>query len=86
MVKDPPANVGDTDLFPGGKISPSTTTIEPVHHRACAPQQEKPLEQGVWTPQVESSPCSLQLEKAQAQQQKSVRGNKGPVQPANKGS
>ena len=84
VVKNPPANVGDTDMIPGlgrfpqamGKLSLGTTTIEPVHCRARVPQEEKPLEQEDCAPQLESSPHLLQLEKAHAQQQQSVRGNK----------
>ena len=45
--------------------------------RACAPQQEKPLQWEVHVQQVESSPCWSQLEKAHVQQQRpSVVKNK----------
>ena len=38
--------------------------------RACTPQQEELLQGEAHTPKVESNPRSLQLEKAQAQQQR----------------
>ena len=37
-------------------LSPSAATTEPMHPRAHVPQQEKP-------PQLESNPCSPQLER-----------------------
>ena len=39
---------------------------ELMHPRAHVPQQEKPLQWKARTPQLESSPCSLQLERAPA--------------------
>ena len=36
--------------------------------RSCAPQQEKPLQWGALTSDLESNPCSPQLEKVHAQQ------------------
>ena len=71
MVKDLPANTGDVGSIPGtwrtpytvGQPSPGATTPEPAHHRACALQQEKPRDEKALHNQ-ESSPYSLQLEKA----------------------
>ena len=52
-------------------LSPQAATTEAPVPRACAPQQEKPLQ---WETQhalqVEKGPCSLQLEKACEQQQR----------------
>ena len=48
--------------------------LGPVCSRACALQQEKPPQPGAHRPQLESSPCSLQLEK-------SLCSNKDPAQP-----
>ena len=39
-------------------------------HRAHAPPQRKPLQRETRAPQVKSSPCSPQLEKAPEQQQR----------------
>ena len=54
--------------LPQGKLSPCTPTTEPTCctteagvPRACAPQ-EKPPQLEACTPQLESSPCSSQLE------------------------
>ena len=45
-------------------MNPCATITE-----ACAPQQEKPPQQETWAPQLRVAPaCSLQLEKAWAQQ------------------
>ena len=71
VVKDLPANTGDVGSIPGtwrtpytvGQPSPGATTPEPAHHRACALQQEKPRDEKALHNQ-ESSPYSLQLEKA----------------------
>ena len=54
-----------------GQLSSSTTTTEPTFPRACAPQQEKPLQWETHT-QLESSPHPnparlLQLKKVHAQ-------------------
>ena len=57
-----------------GQRSPCATATEPARCRACAPQQEKPLQREALVLQVESSPCSPQLEK-------SPRSNKDPAQP-----
>ena len=48
--------------------------LKPPHPRACALQQEKPLQWEAHAPQLESSPCSPQLET-------SLRSDKGPAQP-----
>ena len=44
--------------------------------RSCALQQSKPQQQEAHTPQLESNPCSLQLEKACVQQQRPNRAKK----------
>ena len=103
LVKNLPANAGDTNSIPDpgrshtpwGNYSPVpqllSCTLEPgnrhyrarahVLHllkswspRARALQQEKPLQWEACTPQLESSPRWLQLEK-------SPWGNEDPVQP-----
>ena len=38
--------------------------LKPAHPRACALQQEKPLQQEAHVPQQESSPCSLHPDKS----------------------
>ena len=46
VVKNPPANAGDTGSIPAPgscHVDPCATTTEPAH-RACAPQQEKEIE------------------------------------------
>ena len=59
MVKNPPANAGDTSLIlaPGGnqvgQLSPCTATTERMWCRARAPKQERPWQQEVCTPQLE---------------------------------
>ena len=63
VVKCLPANAGDTSSIPG----PGRFHI-PHDNWTCAPQLLKPLSFRAWTPQPESSPYSLQLEKAHAQQ------------------
>ena len=79
VVKNPPANAGDTGsiLGPGTKIphavghlSPYTTPTEATCPRVCAPQKKKPLWWETCAPCLESSSHSLQLEKACAQQQR----------------
>ena len=52
--------------------SPRTATTEPTGHNYWihALQQEKPKEWETHTPQLENNPCSPQLEKAWAQQQR----------------
>ena len=51
--------------------------LKPLHFGACALQQEKPQQWEACTPQLESSPCLLHLEK-------SPRSHEGPVQPKTK--
>ena len=95
VVKNPPANAGDTGSSPGlGRshmprsnqarapqllslrsrahepqlLSLRATTTEARAPRARAPQQEKPPQWEVCA--TKSSPRSLQLEKARAQQRK----------------
>ena len=51
------------------QLSPCVPAAEPAHFRACAPQQEKPSQWETHAAQLESRPCSLQLEKACVQQQ-----------------
>ena len=83
VVKNQPANAGDMDSIPGSGRSymPQSNwaqvlqLLKPMCQRACAPQQrshcnEKPV-------QLESGPCSQQLEK-------SSHGNRDPAQPTNK--
>ena len=48
--------------------SPGATTTKPTHPRAHVSQQEKPPQQETCSPQLESSPCFPQLEKAYLQQ------------------
>ena len=50
-----------------GQLSSCTTSTEP---RACAPQREKPAQWDALVLPLESNPCSLQLEKACAQQRR----------------
>ena len=51
-----------------GQVSPCAPTTELPRPRAHALQQEKPPQGEAQAPQLESSPCSLQLENARAQQ------------------
>ena len=46
-----------------GQLGPNATTTEAHMPRAHAPQQEKPTQWEATAPQLESSPCLLQLEK-----------------------
>ena len=59
--------------------SPWATTAEPVYRRASARQGEKPLQWEACVPQLESSPCCLQLEKKACSEQwrPSMAKNKG---------
>ena len=50
------------------QLSPCATTTEPTCPRACPLQQQKPFQWDIHICQLESSPCSLQLEKAYTQQ------------------
>ena len=52
-----------------GQLSLCATTTEARVPRAWALQQEKPLQWEAYTPQLWSSPCLLQLEKACSQQE-----------------
>ena len=58
--------------------------LKPMHPRARAPKQEKPLRGEAWTPHLKSSPGPLQLEKSPcrnedpAQPQMIKLGGKGP--------
>ena len=77
VVKNLPANVGDTGSIPGPGRSHTPWVTRLVHHsywapssRARAPQQEKPLQWEAHEPQRSIAPRSLQLEKARAQQQR----------------
>ena len=56
--------------------SPGATTTEAQAPRAHTPQQEKPLQWKAYAPQLESSPHSLQLEKARAHQRPITVKNK----------
>ena len=76
VIKKPPANGGDTGSIPGPGRShmpvcnkASEPQLLSLHSRACAPQQEKPLQWDACKPCLESSPRSLQREKAHVQQQ-----------------
>ena len=57
-------------------LSPRAATIEDVEARACAPWQKKPPQWETHASQLESSLRSLNLEKAQAQQQKAQHNHK----------
>ena len=57
--------------------SPRATTVEAHVPRAGAPKLEEPLQREAEAQQLESSPLSLQLEKA-------CDNNEEPVQPRNK--
>ena len=47
-----------------GQVNLHVTAIELMHPRACAPQQEKTEEWEAHAPNLECSPDSMQLEKA----------------------
>ena len=53
-----------------GQLSPCFTTTEPEHPRTDAPQREKTSKWEAQASLPESSPSSLQLEKAHMQQQR----------------
>ena len=55
------------------QLSPHATATEAMPLRACALQQEKAPWQEARTPQLESSPRSLQLEQAPLQQQRASK-------------
>ena len=77
VVKNLPANAGDTGSSPGPgrshmpveQLSLCATTTEARVPRARAPQQEKPPQWEARAPQPRVAPPSSQLEKARAQQQ-----------------
>ena len=66
VVKNPPVSAGNTGSIPGPGRSHMLWGSW-----AYAPQQEKPLQWEARTPQLNSSSCSPQLEKAPAQQWRS---------------
>ena len=77
VVKNPPANVGDTGLIPGPGRSHIPWVTKLVHHsywapssRDHVPQQEKPVQREAHKLQRRIAPRSLQLEKARVQQQR----------------
>ena len=64
MVKNPPANAGNTGSLPGleksprlGQLSLCTTTTGPVSSRAHALQREKPPQWEVHAPQQRVAPA-----------------------------
>ena len=67
VVKNPPANAGDTGLsphlgrrhMPQGKQARAPQLLKPMVSRAHAPQQENPQQREPHAPQLERSPCSL---------------------------
>ena len=75
IIKNLLCNSGDVGSNPGlGKFhmspenqAPVPQPLKPTQSRLCAPQ-EKPLQWEVHALQLERGPCSLQLEKALAQQ------------------
>ena len=84
VVKNLPCSVGDTGSIPGlggSHVSWSSWAhvpqlLKPECPTAWAPQQEKPLIWEAHAPQLESDPCSLQLEKARVQWQRPSTANK----------
>ena len=64
MVKNAPANAGDTGSIPGpgklhgpqGNLACMPQTLMPGHQKAHVPRQEKPPQQEARAPQLESSP------------------------------
>ena len=78
VVKHPSTNSGHAGSIPGlgrfhvfGATKPMCTgTTEPLYSRARVPQKEKPQLWEVCPPHLESSSCSLQLEKVLVQQQR----------------
>ena len=55
-------------LYAVEQLRPCAAATEPVGPRGCAPQQEKPPQWEAFAPRLESSSCTLQLEKAHTQQ------------------
>ena len=92
MVKNTPASAGDMSSAPGlrtkiphatEQLRPCAITSEPMLQllkpscpRICAPQQQKPPQGEASTPQLESSPHLLQLEKAMHATRESLCMNK----------
>ena len=81
VVKNLPANAGDAGLILvrenptcHGATKPNPQLLKSTCPRACAPQQEKPLRWEAHAVWLESSLCSLQLEK-------SPHSTKDPEQP-----
>ena len=85
VVKNPPANAGDTGSSPGlGRshmlqsnkarvpqlLSPHAAFTEAHAPRARAPQQEKPPQWEARAPQWRVAPAQQNLEKAHAQQRR----------------
>ena len=77
VVKKPPANAGTwvrslvlADPNAPGKLSPWATTTDAHKPRAHDLQQEKPLQWEAHALHLDSSRCSLQLEKALVQQRR----------------
>ena len=75
VVKSLPANAGDTGLIPGLRKSTCLRATNLLFHNYwahtpidCALQPKKPPQREAWSPQLESSPYSMQLEKACTQQ------------------
>ena len=69
VVKNPPGNVGDMGSIPIQEDPTCHGANKSVHHNwARVLQQEKPLQWEAYASQLESSPCSPQLEKAHTQQ------------------
>ena len=82
-VKNLPASAENMALIPGPGRVPMLWATKAMHphywawaQSARAWQQEKPLQREARTRQLESSPCSSQLEKAQEQQQRPRAVNK----------
>ena len=79
MVKNLPANAGDTGLIPGPERShmpqdnwAHASQLLSRHSRPRALQQEKPPRWEAHVLQLESSPSLLQQEKALGQQQRPI--------------
>ena len=68
-VKNSHAHAGGHGLDPWSRRIPRTSGQLSLCPTACAPQQEKPSEWEACAPQLESRPCSPELERACEQQQ-----------------
>ena len=83
-VKNSPVKAGDTGLISGlgtfhmpwGKQVHVSLLLKPVNPRAWALQREELPQREAPELRLESSPCSLRLEKASAQQQRASTANK----------